>query len=190
MLSGIIELAQQVGKPAIYLVFSLLMLVWCAKSYLGLRKTIAHDYRESVLETLNLVKRIETDAADKQEFGLIKKELLRRLGTVDNDLGSADQRIAHGSSPLNAFLAPEPMLVLAAAGALVMIITNIIGFFTFTGVPRATLGLVLSLVMALWVFTLRRGWFTRIFSYVLVAIAIFTIAFGFNSLGMSAVHTP
>jgi hypothetical protein len=142
---------------------------------------MAHDYRESVLETLNIVKQLEADAAQKQEFDPIKKELMRRLGAVDDRLIAADQHMAHDSSSLNAFLAPEPMLVLGAAGAFVMILTNTIA--TLVDAPRAWLGLSLSFGLSLVVFTLRRSWIIRIFYFFLVAIAVYAVAAGLNDLG-------
>jgi len=186
MLSGIIELAKQVGQPAIYLVLSLLMLVWGAKSYIDIRRTMARDYRESVLETLKVVKRLESEAAQNQEFEPIKKELLRSLGAVDSRLTSADQYIAHDSSSLNAFLSPEPMLAMGAAGAFVMVVTNTFGYLV--DAPRAHLALILSFIMALGVFALRRSWLTRILYYVLVAIAIYAVAAGLNNLGVNLTH--
>jgi hypothetical protein len=176
MESGMIELAKQIGRPAMYLVLSLILLVWGAQSYVGLRKTMSQDYRENVLETIKVIDQLQSATKNDPELEPIKGELLRQLGVVDRILIS-DGRT--NDSPLNAFLAPEPMLVIGAASSLVLIIANSLGFF-IKSISRRYVALALSCILALAVFKEPVNLFIGAIYYILIATAIYAMAVGLN----------
>ena len=189
MLSGMIDLAKLLGQPAIYLVLSLIMLVWGAKSYIGLRKAMSQDYRESVQETLRITTQLQSAATTIPELVPIKEELLRRLGVVDRNLASAERHIIADTS-LDVLLAPEPMLVMGAAGALVMLVTNLTAIIFQSSSNSVYTALGLSCMMALLVFKSQRSWPIRILYYILVAVAIFSLGYGLNALGQEFTAPP
>jgi hypothetical protein len=189
MISEMVDLAKQLGNTATYLVLCLIMLVWGARSYLSLRKATSQDFRESVSETIRIVAQLKSAAESSPELEPIKGELLRRLGVVDHRLALSDRHII-SESPLDFLLTPEPMLVMGAAGALVMLVVNSLDFFridlvTLLGRP-VWLYVGLSLLMALAVFKSRRSWLVRLLYYVLVATAVFALAIGLNEIGRAA----
>jgi len=189
MLSGMIDLAKLLGQPAIYFVLSLIMLVWGAKSYIGLRKAMSQDYRESVQETLRITTQLQSAATTIPELVPIKEELLRRLGVVDRNLASAERHIISDTS-LDVLLAPEPMLVMGAAGALVMLVTNLTAIIFQSSSNSVYTALGLSCMMALLVFKSQRSWPIRILYYILVAVAIFSLGYGLNALGQEFTAPP
>jgi hypothetical protein len=184
MPTGMIELAKEIGRPALYFVLSLIILVWGARSYVGIRQSVSKDYRESVLETLDIINRIQLASDKASEFEPIRDELLRRLGVVDRRLSSANMHMSRNDSLINSFLSPEPMLALGAASAFVMMVTNIIG--ANFSINRAYTACILSLLSALWVFKSPRSWLIRVLYYVLIATAIYAMASGLNMVGLMA----
>jgi hypothetical protein len=177
MPAGMIELAERLGTPAIYFLLSMMMLVWGARSYVNLRTNISRDYRESVQDTLNIIKQLQSSSSQQTtDLELVKNELLRRIGAVD-------RRITSRNSWINLFLAPEPMLMLSAAATLIMLITNALVYrFDYFSSYRSHVGLFLSFVVGLAVLKSPRPWYIRVPYYVLISTFIFVTAFGVANL--------
>jgi hypothetical protein len=182
MISEMAGLAKQLGNTATYLVLCLIMIVWGARSYVNLRKATSQDFRESVSETIKIVTQLKSAAESTPELAPIKGELLRKLGVVDRSLASSAYHIG-SESLLDLLITPEPMLAMAAAGAVVMLVANSLAYFELIALPVVWLYVGLSVLMALPVLKSRRRWPVRVLYCFLVAIAVFAMALGLNKLG-------